>query len=280
LCLWVLTITFMSVDWVMSLDPHWYSTIFGVLTLGGQGLSTLAFTIIVLAALVKFQPMSQVAEAENVPRPRKLMFAFTMLWAYFSVSQLLIIWSANLPEEIPFYLERCTAVAIRISVSAAASSRSRSCCCSRAASSATRARWPASPCSSSCMRVVDITWTIGPVFRHEGSTLTGSTSRASLGLGCLWLPLFFRNLAGRRSCRRTIRTTRRRWRMSHTDHAHAQPPTAPVEGDGISYSGIIWFVVILTVTTLFCQALVWGMFEYWAHRAVTNEAVRSPLLRR
>ena len=65
--------------------------------------------------------------------------------------------------------------------------------------------------------------------------------------------------------------------MSQTDHAHAQPPTAPVEGDGISYSGIIWFVVILTVTTLFCQALVWGMFEYWAHRAVTNEAVRSPL---
>ncbi len=47
LCLFVLTVTFMSVDWVMSLDPHWYSTIFGVWMLGGQGLSTLAFTIIV-----------------------------------------------------------------------------------------------------------------------------------------------------------------------------------------------------------------------------------------
>ena len=58
-CSTSLTVTFMSVDWVMSLDPHWYSTIFGVLTLGGQGLSTMAFTIIVLALLVKFQPMSR-----------------------------------------------------------------------------------------------------------------------------------------------------------------------------------------------------------------------------
>jgi len=106
LVLYVLTVTFMSVDWVMSLDPHWYSTIFGILMLGGQGLSTMAFTILVLALLVKFQPMSQIPVADVFHDLGKLMLAFTMLWAYFSVSQLLIIWSANLPEEIPFYLER------------------------------------------------------------------------------------------------------------------------------------------------------------------------------
>ena len=74
--------------------------------LGGQGLSTMAFTISVLALLVKFQPMSTVATADKFHDHGKLMFAFVMLWAYFSVSQLLIIWSANLPEEMPFYLER------------------------------------------------------------------------------------------------------------------------------------------------------------------------------
>ena len=62
--------------------------------------------------------------------------------------------------------------------------------------------------------------------------------------------------------------------MSDTSHLHATPP---VEGDGISYSGILWFLVVLTATTLFCQALVWGMFELEQHRARANDAVRSPL---
>src|SRR4026209_2153863 len=89
LVLYVLTITFMSVDWVMSLDPHWYSTIFGILTIGGQGLSTLAFTILMLAALSTRKPMSQFAVAERFHDFGKLMLAFVMLWAYFNISQLL-----------------------------------------------------------------------------------------------------------------------------------------------------------------------------------------------
>src|SRR5262245_20682244 len=83
LVLYVLTITFMSIDWVMSLDPHWYSTIFGIITLGGQGLSSLALTIIVLSALVKFRPMSEVVGTEQIHDLSKLMFAFVLLWAYF-----------------------------------------------------------------------------------------------------------------------------------------------------------------------------------------------------
>jgi hypothetical protein len=106
LVVYVLTITFMSVDWVMSLDPHWSSTIFGVLTLGGQGLATLAFTLMVLSAFVKHRPLAGVVSTENIHDLAKLMFAFVLLWAYFAVSQLIIIWSGNLPEEIPFYLER------------------------------------------------------------------------------------------------------------------------------------------------------------------------------
>ncbi|MCC7008127.1 MAG: hypothetical protein IT184_04875 [Acidobacteria bacterium] len=198
LVLYVLTVTFMSIDWVMSLDPHWYSTIFGVLTLGGQGLSTMAFTIVVLAALVRFEPMSRVADAEKIHDHSKLMFAFVLLWAYFSISQLLIIWSANLPEEIPFYLERLHGPWMGVSVAILLLQftlpfmllLSRSLKRNPAA-----VRWIA--IIILVMRVVDITWTIGPVFRHEGSTLHWLDFAMVLGLGGIWLSLFWRNLAGR-----------------------------------------------------------------------------------
>lgn len=101
-----LTITFASVDWVMSLDPHWFSTIYGVLFMGGQGLSALAFAIAVLARTARHRPLDEVVEATHFHDLGKLLFAFVMLWAYFSFSQFLIIWSGNLPEEIPWYLER------------------------------------------------------------------------------------------------------------------------------------------------------------------------------
>ena len=63
--LFMLTVTFMSVDWIMSLDPHWTSTIIGVLTVGGQGLSTLAFTVLILASLAKTKPMSELMTADR-----------------------------------------------------------------------------------------------------------------------------------------------------------------------------------------------------------------------
>jgi hypothetical protein len=198
LVLYVLTVTFMSVDWIMSLDPHWYSTIFGILTIGGQGLSSLAFTIVVLSSLVKFQPMSQVADAEKFHDLGKLMFAFVMLWAYFSVSQLLIIWSANLPEEIPFYLERLHGPWAPISIGLLLFQfvlpfvllLSRNLKRNPAA-----VKWVA--LLILVMRVVDIAWTIGPVFRHEGSSLHWLDFAMVFGMGALWLALFWRNLAGR-----------------------------------------------------------------------------------
>jgi hypothetical protein len=106
LLLYAMTITFASIDWVMSLDPHWYSTIFGILFMGGQGLSALAFVIIVLASVRDLPPLAGVLKPLHFHDLGKLMFAFTMLWAYFSFSQFLIIWSGNLPEEIPWYMER------------------------------------------------------------------------------------------------------------------------------------------------------------------------------
>jgi hypothetical protein len=198
LVLFVATITFMSIDWVMSLDPAWYSTIFGVLTLGGQGLSTMAFTILMLAILVRFKPMSQVATATTFHDHGKLMFAFVMLWAYFSVSQLLIIWSANLPEEIPFYLARLHGPWYPVSVALLVGQFALPfllLLSQRFKRNPKIVKWIA--LFILVMRIVDITWTIGPVFRHEGSSLSWVDFAVALGMGGLWLVYFFRNLSGR-----------------------------------------------------------------------------------
>jgi hypothetical protein len=147
---------------------------------------------------VRSQPLSQVASNEIFHDLGKLMFAFVMLWAYFSVSQLLIIWSANLPEEVPFYLERLHGPWFPISVLVLLGqfvlpfllllSRDRKRNPNRVARIAIFIL---------IMRVVDITWTIGPVFRHEGSGLHWLDFAMVLAMGALWLPLFWHNLAGR-----------------------------------------------------------------------------------
>jgi len=101
-----LCITFASFDWLMSLEPHWFSTIYGVLIMGGQGLSALAFLITALVWLARRPPLRDIVLPSHFHDLANLMLAFVMLWAYFSFSQYLIIWSGNLPEEIAWYLHR------------------------------------------------------------------------------------------------------------------------------------------------------------------------------
>ena len=97
----VLTVTFASVDWIMSLDAEWFSTIFGFLTIAGWGLTAFAFTVIVLAMLERAGVATDILKPRHFHDLGKLLLAFTMLWAYLNFSQFLIIWSGNLPEEIP-----------------------------------------------------------------------------------------------------------------------------------------------------------------------------------
>ena len=101
-----LTITFASVDWAMSLDPHWFSTIYGVLFMVGQALAALTLVIVLLALFSEEAPFAGVVKPVDTHDLGKLMLAFTMLWAYIHLSQFLIMWSGNLPEEIPWYLRR------------------------------------------------------------------------------------------------------------------------------------------------------------------------------
>jgi len=101
-----LTITFASFDWLMSTDPHWFSTIYGMLIMGGQGLMAMAFLIGVIVWLSRRPPLDRVVVPVHLHDLGNLMLAFVMLWAYFSFSQWLIIWAGNLPEEISWYLPR------------------------------------------------------------------------------------------------------------------------------------------------------------------------------
>lgn len=101
-----LAVTFAVVDWVMSLEPHWFSTVYGAMFLVGQGLVTFAFMIVLMRNLTDQEPLKDQDKVNNFHDLGTLMFAFTMLWAYISFSQFIIIWSANLPEEITWYIRR------------------------------------------------------------------------------------------------------------------------------------------------------------------------------
>jgi hypothetical protein len=101
-----LTITLASTDWVMSLDPSWYSTIYGMFFMISEALSVMALLIVVLCSMRGSAPYDKILGPDKLHDYGKLMLAFTMVWAYFSYSQWLIIWAGNLPEEITWYLYR------------------------------------------------------------------------------------------------------------------------------------------------------------------------------
>src|SRR5277367_4962226 len=104
--LYVFVMTFAAIDWVMSLSPHWASTIYGFLYVAGQLISSMSLMICVVVLLSRAPVFQGVLKPRYLHDLGKLLLAFVMLWAYFSFSQLLIIWSGNSPEEISFYRSR------------------------------------------------------------------------------------------------------------------------------------------------------------------------------
>jgi hypothetical protein len=100
------TITFGSIDWAMSLDPKWWSTVWGMIFMVGEVLTAFCFTIWLLVKLAPIEPISKMFKIDYLHDFGKLMFAFVILWAYVSFSQWLIIWSGNLLLEIRWYVMR------------------------------------------------------------------------------------------------------------------------------------------------------------------------------
>ncbi len=106
LVIYSLTISFAVIDWVMSLQARWISTIYGLLFVAGEALSAFCFCVVIESILSKRKPMSGYLTDTEVHDHGKFMLAFVMVWAYFNFSQWLIIWAGNLPEEIPWYMRR------------------------------------------------------------------------------------------------------------------------------------------------------------------------------
>jgi hypothetical protein len=104
--LYVFVMSFAAIDWVMSITPHWASTIYGFLFVAGQLISSMAMMVVIVVMLSHNGPLTGILNKGHLWQFGGLLFAFNMLWAYFSFSQLLIIWSGNLPEEISFYRSR------------------------------------------------------------------------------------------------------------------------------------------------------------------------------
>ena len=110
LVLYGFTVTFASIDWVMSLEPDWYSTIYGMLFMVAQALSALAFSIAIVIWLSERKPLSQVVRPAQFQDLGSFLLTFVMLWAYLEFSQFLIIWGGNLSNEIPWYVRRMEGV--------------------------------------------------------------------------------------------------------------------------------------------------------------------------
>ncbi len=110
LVLYGFTVTFAGVDWVMSLEPRWFSTIYGLLFMVGQVLTAFPFCIIILVWLSDRKPLSQVVRPAQFQDLGSFLLTFVMLWAYLEFSQFLIIWGGNLTGEIPWYIRRMEGV--------------------------------------------------------------------------------------------------------------------------------------------------------------------------
>ena len=106
LLVYVATMTLASVDWLMSLEPEWWSTMYGVYVIGGQALSAMALGCVAAVVLADLSEGRLPIRARHVHDSGKMLLALLMLWGYFGLSQLIIIYSANLPEDVPFYVER------------------------------------------------------------------------------------------------------------------------------------------------------------------------------
>lgn len=187
----IFTVTFAAIDWFMSLDPEWSSTIYGFIFVAAWSLSALAFVIAVMANLARHEPMNGIVAQLHFHDLGKLLLALVMLWSYFAFSQFLIIWSGNLPEEIRWYLPRTKGVWGMIALAVVVLhfafpflfllSRSLKRNAGKLVIVAVLVL---------VMRLVDLFWMIAPTFSGEHFHVSWMDIVAPVGFGGLWLAFF------------------------------------------------------------------------------------------
>ncbi|MGN6182632.1 MAG: hypothetical protein ACTHQM_03145 [Thermoanaerobaculia bacterium] len=193
----VFTLTFTSVDWVMSLEPKWYSSMFGIAFTVGAGLSAFAFVTFFLTTISNTQAMTDILKPNHFRDLGNLMLAFTMLWAYTNFSQFLLIWYGNIKEETPYYLKRmhggwgvmATILVVFhfflpffMLLMRAIKDRPKTI--------------GIVTLIILVMRFMDVYWLIGPAFWPEHFYISWITLFAFLGIGGLWLWAFIGQLKG------------------------------------------------------------------------------------
>jgi hypothetical protein len=198
LVLYVLTMSFAAFDWVMSLDPHWFSTIFGVIFVVGQGLTTLAFAIIGLRLVADREPISGVIATKHFHDLGNLMFAFILLWAYVSFSQFFIIWSGNLPEEITWYVHRLHGGWGVMAMSLVLFHFALPFVLLLLRKNKQKAQVLAKVAVAMIfMRLIDLFWIVAPNFHAEKFSIHWMDVMAPIGIGGIWIAAFVWQLKSR-----------------------------------------------------------------------------------
>ncbi|MGH9404753.1 MAG: hypothetical protein ACRD3D_02825 [Terriglobia bacterium] len=192
------TVTFAGFDWVMSLEPHFFSTIYGMMFVITEAVGGMAFIIIVAHFLTKREPMSEVIQPSQFHDFGNLLFVFTFLWAYLGFSQFLIIWSGNLQNEIPWYTSRINRgwayVALALVILHFAVPFLL--LLQRVITFRRNLLMPVA-CMMFVMSVVDLYWILVPAYNPVGPRFHWSDWLALIGIGGIFLSLFTRQLRKR-----------------------------------------------------------------------------------
>jgi len=198
LILYVFTVTFASIDWAESLETDWYSTIWGFLFVAQQGLAAFAFVIIAMALLARREPLASCFKPAHLHDLGKLLLTFVMLWAYLAFSQLVIVWSGNLTDEIPWYLRRFATswgwlgvmlilfqfIVPFLLLLSRPLKRNVTALCSVVG-------------IIIVMRFVDLMWIVMPSYYQSGFRLHWLNFSVPLAIGGLWIAMFLRELKRR-----------------------------------------------------------------------------------
>lgn len=201
LLVYVMTMTFAAIDWVMSLTPHWYSSLFGVIIIIGQGLSTLALMSLLIASLAGRTPLVLKMQQEQ-PRYFRdlgnLTLAFVLLWAYTNFSQFMLIWAGNIAEETIFFIPRTATSWVYIGAFLAVGHFVVPFLCLLSSSLKVKITNLSKLAAFLIfMRFVDLWWYVTPTFRQGGINLQLTDIGVPILLGGLWLWSWARQLKGR-----------------------------------------------------------------------------------
>ncbi|HUI06440.1 MAG TPA: hypothetical protein VL486_05490 [Verrucomicrobiae bacterium] len=190
-----LTMSFAAIDWAMSLEPHWFSTVYGVLILAGQVLCGFAFVTVVAALLAGREPLSRVLEPLHFHDLGNFLLTFVIFWAYIAFSQFLIIWSGNLTDENFWYLRRFEHGWGWIGVALVVFHFFVPFFLLLSRDIKRRSPWLAKVAwLILVMGVVDVFWIVAPGFHRTQLAVHWTDGAALVGIGGVWVGMYVRQL--------------------------------------------------------------------------------------